>query len=151
MAIGKLIPPLTLGTLCVVIYMLSLGDVDFYTKGQPREATVVWEIYHNGNWVLPLRNGHIIPSKPPLFHWLSAAASYVFGGLSEFSIRFPSALLALIGVLVTYRVGAGLWGREAGLAAGLSLATSFEWVRAAATARVDMTLTFFFIMALYML
>ncbi len=150
MAIGKLIPPLTLGTLCVVIYMLSLGDVDFYTKGQPREATVVWEIYNNGNWVLPLRNGHIIPSKPPLFHWLGAAASYVFGGLSEFSIRFPSALLALIGVIVTYRVGAGLWGREAGLAAGLSLATSFEWVRAAATARVDMTLTFFFIMALYM-
>ena len=54
MAIGKLIPPLTLGTLCVVIYMLSLGDVDFYTKGQPREATVVWEIYHNGNWVFPM-------------------------------------------------------------------------------------------------
>ncbi len=138
-----------LGLFCGLIFIWGLGDIPFYTKGQPREATVVWEIYHNGDWVLPLRNGHIIPSKPPLFHWLGTSAALALGQLSEFSIRFPSALLALLGVLLTYRVGVVLWGVEAGLVAGLTLATSFEWVRAATTARVDMTLTFFMVAAFF--
>ena len=131
------------------MYVWGLGDVPFYTKGQPREATVIWEIYHSGEWVLPLRNGHLIPSKPPLFHWLGALISLVFGQLSELTIRLPSALLALMGVLMTYRIGVALWGVEAGLFAGLTLATSFEWVRAATTARVDMTLTVFMVAAFF--
>ena len=132
-----------------LVYVWGLGDVPFYTKGQPREATVIWEIYHNGEWILPLRNGHLIPSKPPLFHWLGALISLVFGQLSELTIRLPSALLALLGVLLTYRVGVVLWGVEAGLFASLTLATSFEWVRAATTARVDMTLTVFMVAAFF--
>ena len=141
-----------LGLFCTLVFVWGLGDIPFYTKGQPREATVIWEIYHYddwGDWILPLRNGHIIPSKPPLFHWLGTLVSLTVGQLNEFSIRFPSALLALLGVLLTYRVGAVLWGVEAGLIAGLTLATSFEWVRAATTARVDMTLTFFMVVAFF--
>ena len=127
--------------LCFLLYLWGLGDVPFYTKGEPREATVVWEIYATGEWILPLRNGHIIPSKPPLFHWLGTLASYACGGVSEFTIRFPSALLATVGVLLTYSTGVALWGVEAGAVAAVVLATSFEWSRAATTARVDMTLT----------
>ncbi len=141
-----------LSLFCTLVFVWGLGDIPFYTKGQPREATVIWEIYHYddwGDWILPLRNGYIIPSKPPLFHWLGTLVSLTFGQLNEFSIRFPSALLALLGVLLTYRVGAVLWGVEAGLIAGLTLATSFEWVRAATTARVDMTLTFFMVVAFF--
>ena len=133
---------------CALLFVWGLGDVPFYSKGQPREATVVWEMYHTGEWVLPLRNGHIIPSKPPLFHWLGALASIAAGRLDEFTVRLPSALLALLGVFLTYRTAAAVWGVEAGLVAGLILATSFEWVRAATGARVDMTLAFFMVAAL---
>ena len=127
--------------LCVLLYWWGLGDDPFYSKGEPREATVVWEIYTTHEWILPLRNGHIIPSKPPLFHWFGTLVSYVCGGVSEFTIRFPSAALATIGVLLTYSTGVALWGVEAGVVAAIVLATSFEWSRAATTARVDMTLT----------
>ena len=137
-----------LACLCLSLYVWGLGELPFYTKGQPREATVVWEIYTHGEWILPLRNGHIIPSKPPLFHWLGALVAHIQGELDEFTIRLPSALLALLGVFLTYRAAAAVWGVEAGLLAGLCLATSFEWVRAATTARVDMTLTFFMVAAL---
>ena len=130
-----------LAALCVILYVWGLGDAPFYSKGEPREATVVWEIYTSGEWILPLRNGHIIPSKPPLFHWLGALFSLAGGGLSELTIRLPSALLATTGVLLTYAVGTALWGTEVGLVAGIILATNFEWVRAAVSARVDMTLT----------
>jgi 4-amino-4-deoxy-L-arabinose transferase-like glycosyltransferase len=136
-----------LGLLCALLYLWGLGDLPFHTKGEPREATVVWEIYTSGEWVLPLRNGSIIPSKPPLFHWLSAFLSLAGGELNEFTIRLPSALLAIVGVLLTYYAGVALWGVEAGLIAALILATSFEWVRAAVTARVDMTLTVFMVTA----
>lgn len=132
---------------CSLLYLWGLGSLPFYTKGEPREATVVWEIYTSGEWILPLRNGDIIPSKPPLFHWLGALLSLGWGELSELTIRLPSALLAIIGVLLTYLMGVSLWGVEAGLCAALILATSFEWVRAATTARVDMTLTVCMVMA----
>ena len=127
--------------LCALLYLWGLGTVPFYTKGEPREATVVWEIYTTGEWILPLRNGHIIPSKPPLFHWLGTVMSFARGEINEWTIRFPSTLLGLIGVGLTYGTGVALWGVEVGLMAALIVATSFEWNRAATTARVDMTLT----------
>ena len=127
---------LGLACLCLSLYVWGLDDLPFYTKGQPREATVVWEITTHGEWILPLRNGHIIPSKPPLFHWLGALASRLGGEPNELTIRLPSALLAILGVLLTYYTGVALWGVEAGLLAGIILATSFEWFRAATTARV---------------
>jgi hypothetical protein len=133
--------------LCALLYLWGLGSVPFYTKGEPREATVVWEIYTNGEWILPLRNGHIIPSKPPLFHWLGTVVTFAWGEINEWTIRLPSALLGLIGVGLTYGTGVALWGVEAGLMAAIIVATSFEWHRAATTARVDMTLTFFMVAA----
>lgn len=128
---------------CCVIFFSGLGDIPFYEKGEPREGLVAWEIWHNGNWILPLRAGTQIPSKPPLFHWLAALVSLSAGSFNEFTVRFPSALLATLGVLLTYAAAVRLWGLGAGIAAAVVLATSPEWWRAATTARVDMTLTFF--------
>ncbi|MGH7960503.1 MAG: ArnT family glycosyltransferase, partial [Candidatus Binatia bacterium] len=132
---------LGLGLLCAFLYLWGLGEKPFYTKAEPREASVVWEITTTGEWILPLRNGVMIPSKPPLFHWLGALISLAWGEVNELTIRLPSALLALLGVLLTYSAGTALWGVEAGLIAALILGTSFEWMRTAITARVDMTLT----------
>jgi len=108
---------------------------------------VVWEIVSNGEWILPLRDGTEIPSKPPLFHWLGALVSTALGRVDEFTVRFPSALLGLCGVLLTYVTGKRFWGMEAGRTAALVLATNFEWWRTAVAARVDMTLTFFLVAA----
>ncbi len=132
---------------CCAVFFSGLGDIPFYEKGEPREGLVAWEIWHNGNWILPLRAGAQIPSKPPLFHWLVAATALATGAFNEFTVRFPSALLATLGVLLTYAAAVRLWGVGAGVAAALVLATSPEWWRAATTARVDMTLAFFMLSA----
>lgn len=147
MRLSPLLTGLGLGLLCALLYVWGLGDKPFYTKAEPREATVVWEIATTGEWILPLRNGAIVPSKPPLFHWLGAAISLAWGEVNERTIRLPSALLAILGVLLTYGAGTALWGVEAGLIAALILGTSLEWVRAAITARVDMTLTVCMVLA----
>jgi len=133
---------LLLLSVCLVLYFFDLGRAPFFDKQEPREALVVWEINHSGSWILPLRNGNEIPSKPPLYHWLAALVSQALNQMNEFTVRFPSALLATIGVLLVYLAGAGRWSRAAGLISAMVLATSYEWRQAAKAARVDMTLTF---------
>ena len=128
---------------CFILFIWALWISPFYEKGEPREGLVVWEIWHNGSWILPLRAGVDIPSKPPMFHWIAAATSLALGTFNEFTVRFPSALLASLGVLAVYFAAARLWGATAGIVAAVVLATSPEWWRAAISARVDMTLTFF--------
>ena len=64
---------------CLLLFFWGLGAVPFYTRGEPREAVVVWEICSTGEWILPLRNGTEIPSKPPLFHWLGALLAKALG------------------------------------------------------------------------
>jgi len=118
----------------------NLGSMPFHTKGEPREALVVWEMTHGGSWILPHRNGSELPSKPPLFHWLAALVATVRGGLDEWSARSPSAFASLLGGLGVLLAGTRLWSVRAGLIAALVLFSSIEWGRAATTARVDMVL-----------
>jgi 4-amino-4-deoxy-L-arabinose transferase-like glycosyltransferase len=133
--------------LCAFLYFWGLGDIPFYTKGEPREAVELQEIVHNGSWVLPMRNGHELPSKPPLFHWLGSLVALATGHVDELATRLPSALLATLTILAVFWIGAERWGTPAGGVAGFVLATNFEWMRAATTARVDMTLTAFLVAA----
>src|SRR5262245_45295011 len=74
---------LLLVAICTVLLFQS-PDAPFYDKQEGREALVVWEIIHSGNWILPLRNGVEIPSKPPLYHWLVALIAKSTHQLDEF-------------------------------------------------------------------
>lgn len=132
-----------LGGFCFILLFFGLSELPFYTRGEPREGLVVWEMYSSGNWILPAVNGDYIPFKPPLFHWLALLMSHLFGRVDEFTLRLPSALLAATGVLVTYRVAARLWGQNAGIVAGIVLVTCSEWWHAGTETQVDMTLAFF--------
>lgn len=116
-----LLPLVLVLGVCVLLFFRGIGDTAFYDKQEAREALVIWEIHNSGNWILPLRNGEEIPAKPPFYHWLGAMLSSVVGRVDELSARLPSALLGTLGVLVTYAVGAVLWGRGAGLVAALVL------------------------------
>jgi 4-amino-4-deoxy-L-arabinose transferase-like glycosyltransferase len=151
--IGKRKATLLAGALVVTLaaaalYLTGIAEIPFYTKGEPREALVVWEMWHGASHILPLRNGTEIPSKPPLFHWLALLSSLALGGVSELSTRLPSALLAIGAVVGTYLFGASVGRIRSGWLAAVALMFSFEWLRAARIARVDMTLTFFLCSAL---
>lgn len=129
--------------LCAVLYFSHLGVFPFFNKGEPREAVVVQDITHNGNWLFPRRMGSGVPSKPPLFHWFAAGASVIRGRVTEVTTRLPSAVFATLGVLLLYGLGRKIYDPATGLLGGLILATSVDYSRLAIVARVDMTLTFF--------
>ncbi len=129
--------------LCFLLYFLDLGRIPFYNYEESKEALIVWEMVNGGGWILPLRNGVEQPLKPPLFHWIGAFFSLLSGHVSEFAVRFPSALFATATILGTFFFGRAIWNWRSGLLAALILATSPEWVRWSINARSDMVLLFF--------
>jgi 4-amino-4-deoxy-L-arabinose transferase-like glycosyltransferase len=129
--------------LCAVLYLPPVLATPFFTKGEPREGLVVRHMVEEGDWVLPKRdsgNGWAIASKPPFFHWLGALASLVTGRTSEVAVRAPSVLLGTAAILVIWGVGRTILPPAAALAGAVVVATTFEWIRAVSSARVDGTL-----------
>src|SRR5215470_15785845 len=134
--------------LCGLLYFPYLGQLPFFDKGEPREAMAVQDIMLRGEWLVPLKRATDIPSKPPLFHWSAALTSKIAGQLNEFTIRFPSAFYATLGVLLLYGFGRKLFGADIALLGGAILATTMIYQNQALSARVDMTLCFFVTLSL---
>src|SRR5215472_9244414 len=130
------------GASWVILQLYGLSFTPFYTNAEPREAVVVQDIVQRGSLILPRRDGVKLAPKPPLFYWLGAIAARARGGVDEASVRLPSAALSGAACLLVAGVAASLWGAIAGAITGLTLLTSFEWLRAATGARVDMSLAF---------
>lgn len=132
-----------------LIFLVNIGGYPLYTKGEPREAVTILDIYNGGGVVLPMRAGVEVPSKPLLMHWLGALASVAMGGVSEASVRLPSAILAIAGMLVCYLYVRQLFDPLAAVISALILGTTFQYVQAGTGARVDTTLTFFMEVAFF--
>ncbi len=128
----------------------SMGSRPFWTRGEAREAIVVQAMFDQSNYVLPLRNGIDIPSKPPMFHWLASLAAHSSGHLDEFSVRSPSAFMAAFMLLSTFLFAFLASGYRLAFLSSLILATSFEFLRGASHARVDMTFSAFLVAGLFL-
>ncbi|HXJ37127.1 MAG TPA: glycosyltransferase family 39 protein [Candidatus Eisenbacteria bacterium] len=135
--------------LSIVVYATVASSLPFYDKGEPREALVVQGALRGDDIVLPRPDAQHLPSKPPLFHWLAAVAIAFAGRANEFAVRLPSVVLGALAVALTTLVAAHAYGVAAGCIAAVVLGSSFEWMRAATQSRVDMTLTFFVIVAIW--
>ena len=133
----------------VLLFIVNLGGAPLYTKGEPREAVTVFDIVHGGGVILPLRAGVEIPSKPLLMHWIAAIVSLIAGGVSAWTVRLPSATLAIAGMLATYLYVRKMFEARGALFAALMLGTAFQYLQAGTGSRVDMTLTFFMTVAFF--
>jgi 4-amino-4-deoxy-L-arabinose transferase-like glycosyltransferase len=107
-----------------------------WNHGEAREGLVVQNIVHNHNWILPDANGRI-PSKPPLYHWIASVLAIVFG-LSDWTVRLPSALAAGAIATMTFVLGKAIGGRRTGWLAVGALLGMYEFWDAGTQARVDM-------------
>jgi 4-amino-4-deoxy-L-arabinose transferase-like glycosyltransferase len=136
--------------ICAIALLPWTGD-DFYTKGEPREASVAISMVESGNWILPRVYAGEFAYKPPMMHWLIAAFSMPQGHVSEFTSRLPSALAQII--MISFVLAFfGKRGRfQEAFIATLLLLTCFEIHRAGITARVDMLLTMFTVLGLMQL
>ena len=139
-----------------VIFYISLqalvvGIPAISGSSEAREAQVIDVIDREDVWILPLRNG-VIPSKPPLYHWLGALFSRALGGVDEFVARFPCQLYAAVTIvlisLVSYRFSSltrtsqsSDHPRRVALLAAAILSLSYGFYQMGCQAMVDMTFT----------
>jgi 4-amino-4-deoxy-L-arabinose transferase-like glycosyltransferase len=85
-------------------------------------------------------------NKPPLAFWLNGLPLLATGPTVA-GARLGSVLACVLCVLAAARLGRLLAGRAAGLAAGIVLATTWEFVRHAHAFSLDLWMTLFLLMA----
>ncbi len=134
-----------------VILFINIGGWDLWNPDEPRYAEVAREMVKNGNYLVPHINGHIYPDKPPVFFWLIALCSMPLGDVSAAAARFPSALAALGVIFLTCLLGRKLYNPAVGIFAGLILLSTAQFFWLAVRANIDMTLTLWTTLAIFLL
>ncbi|MDR0658356.1 MAG: glycosyltransferase family 39 protein [Mediterranea sp.] len=125
-----------------------IGLGEYYTKGEPREASVAISMLDEGNWILPCVYADEIAYKPPFMHWMMALCSMPGGEVTPFTSRLPSAIAFIVMVGCCFGFFRRLMGKGESLAAILVFISCFEIHRSAMTSRVDMVLTAFIVCGL---
>ncbi len=103
-----------------------------------------------GDYIRPYLNGIPYLEKPPFYSWMIIAAAKVCGSVDEFASRAPSALAALLTVVMTFLLGCRLGDERAGFFSGLVLATNYQFLSNARESVMDMTFAFFIGLAIYL-
>ena len=116
-----------------------------------RYAEVAREMIRSGDWIVPRYNGAVYLDKPPLLFWLIALPSSLYGSVTPFLARLPSALAAWIGVFVLFLWGKRMYGSaRAGLISAGILFSSYQYFSQARSAKTDMLLCLFILLAFYL-
>ena len=87
------------------------------------QAQIARTMLASGDWVTARLDGVAYLEKSPLVYWMMAASFRIFG-VSDWAARLPLALAAVLLCWVTYRFTRWGIGSEAGICAGLALATA---------------------------
>lgn len=140
---------------------LFLGTRPLGVPDEGRYAEIPREMLVLHDFVTPHLNGIKYFEKPPLFYWLQSGAIKVFNprisqtkqalnkskrneylaSISEWAVRLPNAIVALLGCLLVYASGRILFGRPAGLLSAIILASSLLYFALARMVTLDMTLS----------
>jgi 4-amino-4-deoxy-L-arabinose transferase-like glycosyltransferase len=124
------------------LFFFRLGSTGLFDADEPAYAQAAREMLARGDWVTPYFNGQPRFDKPILFYWLIIASYGVFG-VTEFAVRFWSALSALGLVLLLWRAARRWNGEGAALWTAIAFSTNLLTALLARAAVTDMLLTFF--------
>lgn len=132
----------------VLLMGVGLGLRDPWPADEPRFALVARDMVRSGNWLIPMIGGDTYADKPPLFFWLMASCYKLLGSL-RMAFLLPSLLASLGTVVLVYDLGRRLWNRTTGLAAGLLLLVTIQFVWQGRQAQIDATVCFWIALGLY--
>ncbi|MBP6940989.1 MAG: glycosyltransferase family 39 protein [Syntrophorhabdaceae bacterium] len=135
-------------TLCIVciipaiLFLYNAGSRDFWAPDEGDFAQIVKEL--DGNFIVPHLNGKPYGEKPPLFYYLNYLSAKVFSPLTdEASMRIPTALSALLLVILLFCFAGRAFGKKEALFAALILISSPLYYWQARYLQVDMVFAAF--------
>lgn len=132
---------LSVFVLAAVALAAWLGARALNEPDEGRYAEVAREMAVSSDWLVPKLCGLAHLQKPPMFYWLAATSIRVLG-VNEWAVRLPSAVAALLTILLTMHMAGLLFGETARWKAGLILLSSALFFVLARVVTTDMVLTF---------
>jgi len=87
--------------LVIAIFFLRLGERPLRHE-EPHRGQVGLEMMNGGDWIVPHEQGVPYLSRPPMQNWLIATCARIRGEMDEVAIRLPSALAAMLTILLIY-------------------------------------------------
>ncbi len=132
-----------------ILFFFNLGATSLWDPDEPRQAIMAREMMDRGDYIRPYLNGVPYLEKPPFYSWMIIIAARAAGTVNEFASRAPSALSALLLVVITFLLGCKLGDERAGFFSGLVLATNYQFLSNARESVMDMTFAFFIGLSIY--
>src|SRR3954469_14034145 len=132
-----------------VALLLGLAPVVSHSLLTPDETTgagIGGAMAGGGDGIVPRLNAKPFIEKPPLYWW-TLAGSLRLLGMSDVAARFPSALFAVLTLLVAWEAGRRLGGPRQGVLATAVLGSTMLFVQNATRVTVDPALMFFVALA----
>lgn len=126
----------------LLLFFWGLGEASLWDVDEGRNATAALEMMHSGDYIVPKYNGELRDHKPALLYWIQVAAYSIFG-TNEFGARFPSALAAILTLIVCYELARAMFSPASGLLSAMVVATSPMIIGGARFANPDSLLTAF--------
>jgi 4-amino-4-deoxy-L-arabinose transferase-like glycosyltransferase len=126
----------------------GIGSIDLLDPDEGMYGAITREMAEGGDWITPHFNGVRYLEKPPLYFWLTALTTAIFGP-SEWVVRLWTAIPALGTALLTWRLGELLYGGHVGLLSAIVMLSgvgAFRYVRVPAT---DFLLVFSITLSIY--
>jgi 4-amino-4-deoxy-L-arabinose transferase-like glycosyltransferase len=130
-----------------LVWFSNLEFRQLVRPDEGRYAEIPREMVVTGDWLTPRLDGLKYFEKPALQYWATATAYEIFGE-RQWTSRLWSALTGLFAVLAVIYCGWRVFGREAGIYAGLVLGSAFLYSVMAHVDTLDMGVTAFMTLTL---
>ncbi len=136
--------------LSLIYYIPGLiSPRDFWVEDEARYAEVLREMIYDNQWIVPHLNGTFYPDKPPIFFWMSALISIIFGQITPFTFMIITWMSAVGVIVINLYFAKDLFNIHSALISSLLLMASFLMISCAKIVRMDMLLTFFVLISYY--
>jgi 4-amino-4-deoxy-L-arabinose transferase-like glycosyltransferase len=97
---------------------------DLSVRGEEsRRGRIAWEMWQNGDWIVPRIQGEPVFFRPPLQNWLIALVGMCRGEIDAAALRIPSVVAIVLAVAVTYGYARSFLSRFGAFTCGLALAS----------------------------
>ncbi len=121
----------------IILLFSMLGSREIWTQ-EHRWADIVYGMFYYHDFLHPMLDGNDYYDKPLLSYWLIVGLAAVFGELTTWVMRLPSAFAGLLAIGSIYCLGTYLKDKRLGLLAGWMLLTTYYFVFWARTSSADM-------------
>jgi 4-amino-4-deoxy-L-arabinose transferase-like glycosyltransferase len=145
---NKILPILRYASYLLAVLPMFLFR-DFTAGNELRYLSIADEALRNGNFFTFTNHGVVYADKPPLYLWIVMLGRWLFGSHNMLFLALFSFVPALVIMAVMDNWVKKLMPEDARLATQLMLLTSGFFIGSAVVLRMDMLMSMFIVLALY--